>query len=158
MLGRWGARWRIRDLADWASLPALLLLFSIFSFLTEPLINVYSRSQEHQADVYGLEVVHGIVPDARAVATHSFQVLGEVDLDEPNPNKFIEFWMYSHPVHLRADRVHGKLRPLVERYPTICQVIGVAEGGRLRLSPEGLRGQNTVASGWWVPFSFSWRR
>jgi Zn-dependent protease with chaperone function len=97
MLGRWGARWRIRDAADWASLPALLLLFSIFSFLTEPLINAYSRRQEHQADIYGLEVIHGIVPNARAVATHSFQVLGEVDLDEPNPNKFIEFWMYTHP-------------------------------------------------------------
>ncbi len=97
MLRRWGARWRIRDAADWASLPALLLLFSLFSFLTEPLINAYSRHQEHEADVYGLEVVHGLVPDARAVATHSFQVLGEVDLDEPDPNQFIEFWMYSHP-------------------------------------------------------------
>ncbi|MBZ5611215.1 MAG: M48 family metallopeptidase [Acidobacteriia bacterium] len=97
MLRRWGASWRIRDAADWASLPALLLLFSIFSFLTEPLINAYSRNQEHQADVYGLEVVHGIIPNSRAVAMHSFQVLGEVDLDEPHPNRFIEFWMYSHP-------------------------------------------------------------
>jgi len=97
MLRRWGARWRIRDVSDWASLPALLLLFALFSFLTEPLVNAYSRNQEHQADVYGLEVTHGIVPDSRAVAVHSFQVMGEVDLDEPNPNRFIEFWMYTHP-------------------------------------------------------------
>ena len=97
MLARWGASWRVRGVADWASLPALLLLFSILSFLTEPLINAYSRNQEHQADVYGLEVVHGIVPDSRAVAVHSFQVMGEVDLDEPDPNPFIEFWMYTHP-------------------------------------------------------------
>ncbi|HYL39305.1 MAG TPA: M48 family metallopeptidase [Bryobacteraceae bacterium] len=95
-LRRWGPRWRVRDIADWASLPALALIFTIFSFLTEPLINAYSRQQEHQADVYGLEVIHGIVPDSRAVASHSFQVLGEVDLDEPNPNPFIEFWLYSH--------------------------------------------------------------
>ena len=97
MLRRWGVRWRIRDAADWASLPALLLLFAIFSFLTEPLVNAYSRNQEHQADVYGLEVTHGIIPDSRAAAVHSFQVMGEVDLDEPNPNRFIEFWMYTHP-------------------------------------------------------------
>jgi len=97
MLRRWGAGWRIRDVSDWASLPALLLLFAIFSFLTEPLVNTYSRNQEHQADVYGLEVTHGIVPHSRAAAVHSFQVMGEVDLDEPNPNRFIEFWMYTHP-------------------------------------------------------------
>jgi len=97
MLRRWGARWRIRDAADWASLPAMLLLLAIFSFLSEPLINTYSRWQEHQADVYGLEAIHGIVPDWRAAATHSFQVMGEVDLDEPDPNRCIEFWMYTHP-------------------------------------------------------------
>jgi len=97
MLRRWGARWRIRGPSDWASLPALLLLFAIFSFLSEPLVNSYSRNQEHQADVYGLEVTHGILLDARSVAVHSFQVMGEVDLDEPDPNRFIEFWTYTHP-------------------------------------------------------------
>jgi Zn-dependent protease with chaperone function len=97
MVRRWGARWRIRDAADWASLPAMLLLLAIFSFLSEPLVNTYSRWQEHQADVYGLEAIHGIVPDWRAAATHSFQVMGEVDLDEPDPNRCIEFWMYTHP-------------------------------------------------------------
>lgn len=97
LLGRWGERWRIRDVADWASLPALLLIITVFSFLAEPAINGYSRRQEHQADIYGLEVIHGIVPNSTAVATHAFQVLGEVSLDEPNPNGFIEFWMYDHP-------------------------------------------------------------
>ena len=97
MLRRWGGRWGIRGASDWASLPALLLLFAIFSFLSEPLVNTYSRNQEHQADVYGLEVTHGILLDARSVAVHSFQVMGEVDLDEPDPNRFIEFWTYTHP-------------------------------------------------------------
>jgi STE24 endopeptidase len=97
MLRRWGTRWRIRGASDWASLPVLLLLFAIFSFLSEPLVNTYSRNQEHQADVYGLEVTHGILLDARSVAVHSFQVMGEVDLDEPDPNRFIEFWTYTHP-------------------------------------------------------------
>jgi Zn-dependent protease with chaperone function len=97
MMGRWGARWRIRDEADWASLPVLLLIVAVLSFLSEPITNGYSRWQEHQADVYGLEVIHGIVPDSKEVASHAFQVLGEVDLDEPYPNPFIEFWLYNHP-------------------------------------------------------------
>ena len=97
MLRRWASRWNIRNEADWASLPVLLVLASILGFLSEPISNGYSRWQEHQADIYGLEVIHGLVPDSKAVATHAFQVLGEVDLDEPDPNPFIEFWLYSHP-------------------------------------------------------------
>jgi STE24 endopeptidase len=97
LLSRWGGGWRIRDQADWASLPVMLLIVAVLSFLSEPVTNGYSRWQEHQADVYGLEVIHGLVPDSKGVTTHAFQVLGEVDLDEPNPNRFIEFWLYTHP-------------------------------------------------------------
>ena len=97
ILGRWGERWRVRGVGDWASLPVLMLFLSVVGFLAEPVVNGYSRWQEHQADIYGLEVIHGIVPNPTAVATHAFQVLGEVGLDEPNPNPFIEFWLYSHP-------------------------------------------------------------
>jgi len=97
LLARWGDRWQIRDQADWASLPVLLLIAAVLSFLSEPITNGYSRWQEHQADVYGLEVIHGIVPDSREVTSHAFQILGEEDLDEPNPNPFIEFWLYTHP-------------------------------------------------------------
>jgi STE24 endopeptidase len=97
LIARWGSRWRIRGVDDWASLPILLLVLVVFSFLTEPLVNSYSRWQEHQADIYGLEVTHGMVPDSADVAAHSFQVMGEIGLDEPNPGRFIEFWLYSHP-------------------------------------------------------------
>jgi STE24 endopeptidase len=97
LLTRWGDRWGVRDQADWASLPVLLLIAAVLGFVSEPITNGYSRWQEHQADVYGLEVIHGIVPDSKEVATHAFQVLGEVDLDEPNPSPFIEFWLYTHP-------------------------------------------------------------
>jgi STE24 endopeptidase len=97
LLARWGKRWRIRDQTDFASLPVLLLIAAVLSFFSEPITNAYSRWQEHQADIYGFEVIHGIVPDSREVVSHAFQILGEVDLDEPNPNPFIEFWLYSHP-------------------------------------------------------------
>src|ERR1700730_14747747 len=32
LLGRWGVRWRIRDQADWASLPVMLLIVAVLSF------------------------------------------------------------------------------------------------------------------------------
>jgi STE24 endopeptidase len=75
----------------------LLLFVYIGMFLSSPIANGFSRMQEHQADVYSLEVTHGIIPDSAAVAGRSFQVLGEEDLADPNPPPFIVFWLYSHP-------------------------------------------------------------
>jgi Zn-dependent protease with chaperone function len=66
-------------------------------FLTTPIDNAYSRHQEHQADVYGLEVTHGLVPDPQQNAAAAFQILGEVDLADPNPPPFMAFWLYDHP-------------------------------------------------------------
>lgn len=97
MLARWGATWAIRDQGDLAALPALALLLSIFGFLFTPVSNAYSRHLEHQADQYGLEVTHGLIPDARAVAVHAFQLLGEVDLEEPHPSAAVKLWFYNHP-------------------------------------------------------------
>jgi STE24 endopeptidase len=97
MLSRWGESWAIRGPGDLAALPALALLLSIFGFLFTPVSNAYSRHLEHQADQYGLEVIHGLIPDARAVAAHSFQILGEVDLEEPHPSTAVKFWFYNHP-------------------------------------------------------------
>src|SRR5580704_1782121 len=96
-LGRWGGDWRIYGPEDWASFAVLLLLLEIGMFLVAPVANGFSRMQEHAADVYGLEVTHGIIPDSSEVAAQSFQVLGEVDLADPNPSEFITFWLYSHP-------------------------------------------------------------
>jgi STE24 endopeptidase len=97
VLGRWGASWAIRGLDDWASLPALVLLLSVFSFLGNPLLNAISRHYEHQADQYGLEVTHGLTPDSGQVAAQSFQILGEVDLADPDPSQLDVFLFHSHP-------------------------------------------------------------
>ena len=96
-LDRWGEAWKIYGPEDWASLAVLLLLLQAMLFLTSPLTNGFTRMQEHAADVYGVEVIHGIVPDSSEVAAHAFQELGEIDLADPNPSAFITFWLYSHP-------------------------------------------------------------
>jgi len=97
LVARYGPRWGIRDLADWASLPLLMLVLSLLAFVATPAFNAVSRHYEHQADQYGLEVIHGIVPDSSRVAAMSFQKLGEVSLDYPYVNKFWEFWAWNHP-------------------------------------------------------------
>lgn len=96
-LGRWGKVWRVYGPEDWASLAVLLLLLQVMSFLAMPVTSSFSRMQEHAADVYGLELIHGIVPNSEEVAAHAFQVLGEIDLADPNPPPIITFWLYSHP-------------------------------------------------------------
>jgi Zn-dependent protease with chaperone function len=97
VLARWGPAWGIRGLDDWASLPVLLLLLSVFSFFSDPITNAYSRFTEHQADVYGIEVTHGILPDAAQAAADSFQVEGESSLADPDPNPLNVFLFYDHP-------------------------------------------------------------
>jgi Zn-dependent protease with chaperone function len=87
----------LRELSDWASLPLLLLIVAVASELALPIVNGYSRANEHAADVYGLEVIHGVVPDANRAAAEAFQVLGEINLADPSPSRFIRFWLYTHP-------------------------------------------------------------
>ena len=43
-----------------------------------PLATAISRQLEHNADIYGLEVTHGINPNSQEAAAHAFQVLGEL--------------------------------------------------------------------------------
>lgn len=96
-LARWGGRWAIRGVDDWASLPVLWLWLSIFSFISAPVSNAVSRHFEHEADRFGLEVTHGVIPDSSQNAARAFQVLGEDDLSDPHPSPFIVFWLYNHP-------------------------------------------------------------
>jgi len=97
LLDRWGNAWGVQRLDDLASLPALLLLLTIFSFAGTPVGSAFSRHLEHQADQYGLEVTHGLTPDSSQVAAQSFQILGEVDLADPDPNPVDVFLFYDHP-------------------------------------------------------------
>ncbi|HXQ26468.1 MAG TPA: M48 family metallopeptidase [Candidatus Acidoferrales bacterium] len=103
LLAKRGAGWGVRGVDDWAALPALLVLFTIFSFIANPLTNAISRYFEHQADQYGLEVTHELTPDSGQVAAQAFQVLGDVDLADPDPIAADIFLFYDHPA--MPDRV-----------------------------------------------------
>jgi Zn-dependent protease with chaperone function len=99
---RFGSRWGLgqvdgNSLASRSGFLALLFAISVAGFVLEPASNTVSRYFEHQADIYGQEAIHGIVPDPRKTAVSEFNHLGESWLEDPNPSPFIEFWEYDHP-------------------------------------------------------------
>lgn len=55
ILTRYENKLGFREVSDVASLPLILLIFTLLFFLVTPLFNWYSRYQEAQADWYGLE-------------------------------------------------------------------------------------------------------
>ena len=107
VLERCGGGWGIRGVDDWASLPVMLLILMILFFIASPIASAFSRYLEHQADQYGLEVTHGLTPDSSQIAAQSFQILGEVDLADPDPNPVDVFLFYDHPAI--PDRVRFSL-------------------------------------------------
>jgi Zn-dependent protease with chaperone function len=97
LIRRFGERWQVPAVEDWSEIVVLMLVFHIFSMASEPISNAITRHVEHRADVYGQEVVHGIVADPQATGVHSFQTMGEESLDIPDPNPWMVFWTYDHP-------------------------------------------------------------
>jgi STE24 endopeptidase len=94
---RFQQRWHMRELSDWAAVPMLFLIFSLLSLISQPIGSTISRQLEHNADIYGLEVTHGINPNSQEAAAHAFQVLGELSLSYPYPSDFYVFWYADHP-------------------------------------------------------------
>lgn len=118
MLARFGARWGVRDAADWASFPVILVLLSVFGVLAQPAGAAVSRYLEHQADIYGLEVVRGVVPDGSQAAARAFQKLGEKALTYPTPHPLFVFWAFSHPPVNERVRFAATYRPWDRGEPT----------------------------------------
>lgn len=104
LLTGWGGKWSIRGIEDWASLPALLLLLTIFGAVAQVAGNTYSRHIENEADIYGLEVTHGILADPGQACALSFQKFGETVLIDPAPNPVNVFLFFDHPTV--GDRIH----------------------------------------------------
>jgi len=97
LVRRYGERWQVPAVEDWSAIVLLMLVFHVFSIASEPISNAIIRHVEHRADVYGQEVVHGIVADPQATGVRSFQTMGEESLDIPDPNPWMVFWTYDHP-------------------------------------------------------------
>jgi STE24 endopeptidase len=90
VLSRWGVRWQVHDTGDVAALPLVILILSIFSFLFTPIGNTYTRTQEYEADIFGLNASRQ--PDGEAEAD---LLLGEYRKLDPTPLE--EFIFFDHP-------------------------------------------------------------
>jgi len=89
-LKRWGGTWQIRGIGDPAIVPLVILLISIFGFILTPILNTQIRTEEREADMYGLNAARQ--PDGTAQgAIH----LGEYRKMRPGPIE--EFVFFDHP-------------------------------------------------------------
>ncbi len=117
LVERAGAPTGLDSMGDLASLPVAALALTVLGFLSSPVINGISRHYEHQADQFALEVTYGVVADPNASEARAFQVLGEEDLADPDPNPFIKFWLYSHPPLDDRIRFAASYKPWAEGKP-----------------------------------------
>jgi STE24 endopeptidase len=97
VLVHWGQEWNIRSPGDWASFPVLALMVAIVTVFLTPLLNTVSRYREHEADRYGLELIHGMVPNAGEMAANAFQKDEEINLADPDPPRIVRWWLFDHP-------------------------------------------------------------
>jgi STE24 endopeptidase len=89
-VARWGQRWGVRGIADPAGLPLLAALFATYFFVMTPLNNTFIRTNEAEADIFGLNAARE--PDGFAETS---LLLGEYRKLHPGP---IEEWIFfDHP-------------------------------------------------------------
>ncbi|TFH65594.1 MAG: M48 family peptidase, partial [Candidatus Zixiibacteriota bacterium] len=91
-INRYSDSFGFTSVSDIASLPLLILMFSLMMFLLDPLTNGFSRKIERDSDKFALDLTRD---NASGVA--AFIKLANENLSNPSPSAFIEFWQYSHP-------------------------------------------------------------
>jgi STE24 endopeptidase len=101
LLARYGGRFGLQGVADVASLPLLVAVFSLFMFVMTPVTNTIIRTQEIEADRFGLNLARE--PHGEA----------EVDLKlteyrKPDPGPIEEFIFFDHPS--TRFRIHDAMR------------------------------------------------
>jgi STE24 endopeptidase len=101
LFARHGARWGTQSVADVASLPLLAAVFSVFMLAATPVFNTIIRTQEIEADRFGLNL---------AREPHGFAevMLKLSDYRKPDPGAVEEFVFFHHPS--ARHRIHDAMR------------------------------------------------
>lgn len=90
LIARFGLRWNVRSVGDIASVPLLIFLFSVFGFVATPVFNTIVRTQEIEADIFGLNLSRE--PDGEAEVA-----LKLAEYRKMRPSKLEEFIFFDHP-------------------------------------------------------------
>jgi STE24 endopeptidase len=101
MLRRHGAAWRLQGVGDVASFPLFIAVFSVWMLVTTPISNTMVRTQEIEADRFGLNL--------------SREPHGEAEVDlklteyrKPDPGPIEEFVFFDHPS--TRNRIHDAMQ------------------------------------------------
>jgi STE24 endopeptidase len=86
------ARFGFDGIADLAAVPLVALVGFVFSLITLPLVNAYSRWRERMADRFALNVIEEPQAFKTAMTRLSNQNLAEVD-----PPAWVVWLLYDHP-------------------------------------------------------------
>jgi STE24 endopeptidase len=89
-LKRWGDKWRTHSAGDLAALPLFAFLILTYLFVLTPIDNSYSRTEEYEADIFGLNAAR--LPDAEAEVD-----LKLADYRKLDPGTLEEIIFYDHP-------------------------------------------------------------
>ncbi len=106
LIARYRRRFGFDRLDDVASLPLLMLVGGLVSFIITPAVLAFSRWQEHEADRFALELTR----DNRAAA-ETFVRLQEENLSVPRPGLLYTLWMGSHPSLASRIEFANRYRP-----------------------------------------------
>jgi STE24 endopeptidase len=90
VLSRWGQSWRVESAADPAVVPLFALILTIFGLVMTPVFNTIGRTEESQADAFGLNAARE--PDGFASISMK---LSEYRKIEPSPLE--EAIFFDHP-------------------------------------------------------------
>ena len=90
VLARWGHNWGIDGISDVAGFPLIMVLMSVFFFFAEPVTNSIIRTNEEEADNYGLNAARE--PDGFAEVSMKLAEYRKID-----PGYWEEIIFFDHP-------------------------------------------------------------
>ena len=90
LIKRFKTRWAISGISDIVGFPLFVFLFSAFFFITSPVMNNIVRSNEVEADNYGLNTA--CEPDGFASVAMKLSTYRKI-----NPGKLEEYIFFDHP-------------------------------------------------------------
>jgi STE24 endopeptidase len=87
---KYASRWRVQGVDDPAGLPLFALLLGVYFFFMTPVVNAIIRTQESEADIFGLNAARQ--PDGMAVAALELAEYRKLD-----PSPIEEILFFDHP-------------------------------------------------------------